>query len=136
MKRVALWALTALLAALSAAAAQDTPTSRRVAVTIDDGPVVGEMRDLGNFQRIARGLLSSLEAERVPATIFINERQLNVHGQRDGRAAVLTQWLDAGYELGNHAYSHQSLNRASMREFQDDVVRGDVIMRPLVEERG
>lgn len=120
-----------LLAALSIAAAQ-----RRVAITIDDGPVVGEMRDLANFQRIARGLLSSLEAEKVPATIFINERQLNVPGQRDGRSAVLSQWLDAGYDLGNHTYSHPSLNRVTLREFQDDVVRGDVIMRPLVEAHG
>jgi peptidoglycan/xylan/chitin deacetylase (PgdA/CDA1 family) len=94
------------------------------------------MRDLGNFQRISRGLLSSLEAEKVPAAIFINERQLNVPGQRDGRAAVLAQWLDAGYDLGNHTYSHLSLNRVSPREFQDDVVRGDVIMRRLLEERG
>src|SRR5512132_176318 len=131
MKRVALWALTALLAALSAAAAQDTPTSRKVAITIDDGPVVGELKDLGNFQRIARGLLSSLEAEKVPATIFINERQLNVQGQRDGRAAVLAQWLDAGYDLGNHTYSHSSLNRVPVWQFADDLVRGEVIMRSL-----
>jgi len=126
---------TCVFAAL-AALSTDAAHPRRVAVTIDDGPVVGEMRDLGNFERIARGLLSSLEAEKVPATIFINERQLNVPGQRDGRAAVLTQWLDAGYDLGNHTYSHKSLNRVSLREFQDDVVRGDVIMRPLVEGRG
>jgi peptidoglycan/xylan/chitin deacetylase (PgdA/CDA1 family) len=119
----------------SCAAGQETPR-RKVAITIDDGPVVGEMRDLGNFQRIARGLLSSLEAEKAPATIFINERQLNVPGQRDGRAAVLTQWLDAGYDLGNHTYSHPSLNRVTLREFQDDVVRGDVVMRPMLEQRG
>jgi peptidoglycan/xylan/chitin deacetylase (PgdA/CDA1 family) len=129
--------LVATAVAITGAAAQDTaPRQRKVAVTIDDGPVVGEARDLGNFQRISRGLLSSLEAEKVPATIFINERQLNVPGQRDGRAAVLSQWLDAGYDLGNHTYSHPSLNRVSLREFQDDVVRGDVVMRPLVEAHG
>jgi len=115
--------------------AQTPQRQRSVAITIDDGPAVNEMRDLGAFQRIARGLLSSLEAEKVPATIFINERQLNVQGQRDGRAAVIAQWLDAGYDLGNHAYSHASANRVSLREFQDDIVRGDVIMRPLMAER-
>src|SRR5256885_14224211 len=94
------------------------------------------MRDRGNFQGIARGLLSSLEAEKVPATIFINERQLNVQGQRDGRAAVLVQWLDGGYDLANHTYSHSSLNRVSLRDFEDDLIRGEVIMRSLLQERG
>jgi peptidoglycan/xylan/chitin deacetylase (PgdA/CDA1 family) len=107
-----------------------------VAITIDDGPVVGEMRDLASFQRITTGLIDSLKSENVPATIFVNERQLNVHGQRDGRAAALVQWLDAGFELGNHTYSHPSVNTVPLWQFQDDVVRGDVIMRPLIEQRG
>src|SRR5881227_3731574 len=81
---------------------------RSVAITIDDGPAVNEGKDLGNFQRIARWLLSALEIEKVPATIFINERQPNVQGQRDGRAAVLTQCLDAGFDRGNHTDSHPS----------------------------
>jgi peptidoglycan/xylan/chitin deacetylase (PgdA/CDA1 family) len=135
MNKLACIALVVCVA-LSRVTAQDAPAARKVAITIDDGPVVGEIRDLGNFQRISRGLLSSVEAEKVPATIFLNERQLNVHGQRDGRAAVVQQWLDAGYDLGNHTYSHPSLNRVTLREFQDDVVRGDVIMRSLLQERG
>jgi peptidoglycan/xylan/chitin deacetylase (PgdA/CDA1 family) len=118
------------------ALAQTAPHARSVAITIDDGPAVNEMKDLGNFTRIARGLLSSLEAEKAPATIFINERQINVAGQRDGRAAVLAMWLDAGYDLANHTYSHPSANKVSVRDFEDDIVRGDVIMRPLMEERG
>lgn len=119
-----------------AALAQTPEHPRSVAITIDDGPAVNELKDLGNFQRIARGLLSSLEAEKVPATIFINERQLNVQGQRDGRAAVLAMWLDAGYDLGNHTYSHPSLNKIPLREFEDDLIRGEVVMRSLLEERG
>src|ERR1043165_4174180 len=111
-------------------------TSRHVAITIDDGPVVGEMRDLANFRRISAGLIGSLKAEQIPATIFINERQLNVQGQRDGRAAVLVDWLDAGFDLANHTYSHLSLNRVSLREFEDDLIRGEVIVRSLLQERG
>ncbi len=88
--------------------------ARRVAITVDDGPVVGEMGDLGRFQRISNGLIGSLTAEKVPATIFINERQLNVPGQRDARAAVLEQWLDAGFDLGNHTYSHPSLTNVPL----------------------
>src|SRR5262252_10457805 len=129
-------AIFATLALLSRGVAQTPAHPRSVAITIDDGPAVNELKDLGSFQRIARGLLSSLEAEKIPATIFINERQINVPGQRDGRAAVLAMWLDAGYDLANHTYSHPSANKVSVREFEDDLVRGDVIMRPLMEERG
>ena len=39
---------------------------RRVAITIDDGPVVGEPSDLGNFQRVTNGLIGSFQAEKVP----------------------------------------------------------------------
>src|SRR5688572_33349392 len=126
----------ALSVGISLALLQAPPPNRRVAITIDDGPVVGEMTDLTRFQRISAGLIASLSAEKVPATIFINERQLNVPGQRDARAAVLDQWLDAGFDLANHTYSHPSLNKVPLWQYEDDVVRGDVIMRPLVERRG
>lgn len=125
-------ALTIALAALHAQA----PAGRRVAITIDDGPVVNEMSDLGNFQRITNGLIGSFQAEKVPVTIFINERQLNVPGQRDARAAVVEQWLNAGFEVGNHSYSHQSASKVPVEQFQDDVVKGEVITRALLEQRG
>jgi peptidoglycan/xylan/chitin deacetylase (PgdA/CDA1 family) len=109
---------------------------RRVAITIDDGPVVNEMKNLANFQRISAALLASVQAEKIPATIFINERQLNVPGQREERAAVLEKWLDAGFDLGNHTYSHQSANKIAAWQFGDEIIRGEVIMRPLTEARG
>jgi peptidoglycan/xylan/chitin deacetylase (PgdA/CDA1 family) len=107
-----------------------------VVVTIDDGPVVNELTDLGNFQRVSSALVNALISEKVPATILINERQLNADGQRDGRAAVLSQWLDAGYDLGNHTYSHPSLNKIPLAEFEDNIIKGEVIMRPLIEAHG
>jgi hypothetical protein len=73
-----------LIAAFAGSVVAQAQT-RSVAITIDDGPAVNELTDLERFQRIARGLRSALEAEKAPATIFINERQLNVQGQRDGR---------------------------------------------------
>jgi peptidoglycan/xylan/chitin deacetylase (PgdA/CDA1 family) len=126
-----------LLAALCFQLVQTAPSpTRRVAITIDDGPVVNEMQDLANFERVSMGLIGALQAEQVPATIFINERQLNVQGQRDARVAVLDRWLDAGFELGNHTYSHPSLNNVPLWQFADDVVKGEVITRALVEQRG
>lgn len=134
MLRIVL-ALVALLGVVSASAQAPQPV-RRVAITIDDGPVVNEMTDLGAFQRVTNGLIGSFQVERVPVTMFVNESQLNVPGQRDARAATLDQWLDAGFELGNHAYSHQSANRVSYEQFVDDVIKGEVITRGVLERRG
>ena len=135
MTRIGLSIITALTLALAGVNAQ-TPASRHVAITIDDGPVVNEMTDLGNFQRITNGLIGSFQIEKVPVTIFVNERQLNVPGQRDARAAVVEQWLDAGFDVGNHAYSHKSASNVPVDQFQDDVVKGEVITRALLEQRG
>ena len=128
--------IAAALALAASALDAQTAASRRVAITIDDGPVVNEMTDLGNFQRITNGLVGSFQVEKVPVTIFINERQLNVPGQRDARAAVVEQWLNAGFEVGNHTYSHQSASKVPVDQFQDDVVKGEVITRAILEQRG
>lgn len=79
-------ALTLGLVALDA----QSPAARRVAITIDDGPVVNEMTDLGNFQRITNGLVGSFQVEKVPVTIFINERQLEFLEKRKYRVAHVT----------------------------------------------
>jgi peptidoglycan/xylan/chitin deacetylase (PgdA/CDA1 family) len=128
--------IIAALALAPVALETQTPDARRVAITIDDCPVVNEMTDLGNFQRITNGLVGSFQVEKVPVTTFINERQLNVLGQRDARAAVLDQWLNAGFELGNHTYSHKSASNVPVDQFQDDIVKGEVITRAILEQRG
>jgi len=122
--------------AASLAAAAPAAPSRRVAITLDDGPVVGENRDLAKFRSVTAGLIGALETEKVPATICINERQLHVPGERDARIAVLSQWLEAGFELGNHTYSHPDLNRTALWQYQDDITQGEVAMRALLQERG
>lgn len=121
---------------LSATLLAQAPADRRIAITIDDGPVVGELKDLGRFHRVTNGLIGTLQAEKVPVTMFVNEAQLNMPGQRDARAAALDQWLDAGFELGNHTYSHQSANQVPFERFADDVIKGEVVTRPLLERRG
>src|SRR5262245_52690316 len=109
-----------LWAMLVSIAAAQSPAGRRVAITIDDGPAVGSGPQLADFQRITGGLIAQFKAQQVPVTMFVNERQLNVQGQRDGRVQVLVDWLDAGFDLANHSYSHPSANRTAARDFMDD----------------
>ena len=131
---------TAAVAALSlprvASAQSPGKPSRQVVVTIDDGPATGADRNLEAFLRISRGLRECFVAEKVPAIMFVNERQLHVDGQRDARVAVLHEWLEAGLDLGNHTYSHPNLQNVTPERFMDDIVKGEVVSRPLLEARG
>jgi peptidoglycan/xylan/chitin deacetylase (PgdA/CDA1 family) len=118
-----------------AAAPEPPPGTRKIVFTIDDLP--GRLRDrtLRNFQQVNRRLVAALVADKVPAIGFVNEKPLHVTGERDARVALLRTWLDAGLTLGNHTFSHRSLSRTPLAVYQDDVLRGEVITRQLLEER-
>lgn len=116
-------------------AAETAPKPRKIAVTIDDGPATGTGRELEPFVRISDALRETFVAEKVPAIMFVNERQLNVDGQRDARVAVLQRWLEAGLDLGNHGYAHLNFENVGLARFQDDIVKGEVVSRALLEER-
>lgn len=109
---------------------------RRVALTIDDGPASGANEDFDAFRAISSKLRNVFVEQRVPAIMFINERQLHIEGQRDARIDIVKQWLDAGLELGNHTYSHRRLTRVELHEYFDDIVRGEVVSRDLLEKKG
>jgi peptidoglycan/xylan/chitin deacetylase (PgdA/CDA1 family) len=133
--------LVILAAGCSVIPAQSPRTSRpvrAVAVTIDDLPLVGgpslaNTQDLWTF---TTRLLASVEAHKVPAIGFVNESKVDRGNQKDARAAILRMWLDAGFELGNHTYSHHSLYNTPLDQFEADVLRGEAITRKLLVERG
>jgi peptidoglycan/xylan/chitin deacetylase (PgdA/CDA1 family) len=124
------------LSGLRLISAPNQAKGRKVVVTIDDGPATGSARDLDSFLRISHALRDSFAAEKVPAIMFVNERQLNVDGQRDARVDVLHKWLDAGLDVGNHTYSHPNLGNTTPVRFMDDIIKGEVISRALIEARG
>jgi peptidoglycan/xylan/chitin deacetylase (PgdA/CDA1 family) len=108
-------------------------SKRTVAVTIDDLPVVSTRRDIQNRVEITRKLLGHIRKAKIPAIGFVNENKLYDAGQRDEKQiALLKMWLDAGLELGNHTYSHRSLNTISLAEYQADLLKGESITRELL----
>jgi len=55
-------------------------------------------------------------------------------GEVDERIKALRMWLDYGFELGNHTFSHSSLNRIGLQAWEDDVVQGESVTRMLLAE--
>ena len=109
-----------------------------VAVTFDDLPATGgERRVDAEILAINQAIVGTLGKRGIPAVGFVNEVGLEAEGQIDpARVAALSLWLDAGLELGNHTYSHPSLNRVARDVWFDDVLKGERVTRPLVAARG
>ena len=79
-------------------------------------------------------LLAALQKEKAPAVGFVNERKLYKLGEVDERIKALNQWLDAGFELGNHTFGHTSLNNVTLQAWEEDVIRGETVTRILLAQ--
>ena len=110
-------------------------TVRTVAVTIDDLPTV-RGRTLARKQQITNDLIAALQAHVIPAVGFVNEQKLGEPAPNPADVALLERWLEAGLELGNHAYSHPSLYDTPLDAFQQDVLRGEVVTKRLMAAHG
>jgi peptidoglycan/xylan/chitin deacetylase (PgdA/CDA1 family) len=109
--------------------------SENVALTFDDLPIYGPRGTIANAQAMTRRLTRGLVRHHLPAIGFVNEIQLE-SPEREQRIALLTDWLDAGLDLGNHSYSHLSLNRTPVDAYIVDVARGEAVTSGLLAEHG
>jgi peptidoglycan/xylan/chitin deacetylase (PgdA/CDA1 family) len=111
--------------------------SRAMALTFDDLPYVPAAQPdaLAAAQRVTTALLRMLASHSAPAVAFVNEGKLAIVGEVEARTALIKQWVDSGVVLGNHTYSHADLNTLSVEEFQNEIVKGDVVSRRLMQPR-
>jgi Polysaccharide deacetylase len=73
----------------------------------------------------------------VPAIGFVNEGKLFRNDTLVfERINLLKQWLNAGFDLGNHTYSHKSLNQIPAKDYIEDIVKGEKTIRGLIENSG
>lgn len=111
------------------------PPARRIVITIDDLPAASAGSMTGSeIKEMTAKLLATLHDQGVPAVGFVNERKLYKFGEVDDRIAALKMWGDLGFELGNHTFAHTSMNRVSLQEWEEEVVRGETVTRLLMAE--
>ncbi|HEX8211574.1 MAG TPA: polysaccharide deacetylase family protein [Longimicrobium sp.] len=116
----------AVMCVVHALASGSSAQARSVAVTFDDLPA--------SAADITPRLLASIRGQGVPATGFVNEA--NLRADPRARTAQLRMWVDAGFELGNHTYSHPSAHRTPLPRYLDEIARGDSVTRLLMAVRG
>jgi peptidoglycan/xylan/chitin deacetylase (PgdA/CDA1 family) len=123
--------LTAQTPAVQAPAKPD----RQVAITIDDLPAgAANTMSAAAITEMTTKLLTTLRDQKVPAVGFVNEKKLYQSAQVDERIGALRMWLDYGFELGNHTYSHMSLNKGGLKAWEDDVIQGENVTRLLLTQ--
>ena len=110
-----------------------------VCISIDDLPVM----DYGAYdtvvqQRIMDNLIIALKKNKVPAIGFVNEDKMyNYLGKpMSFQINLLEKWLNNGMMLGNHTYSHLDYHAVSYATYTDDVVKGEILSKPILQKRG
>ncbi|HJW99267.1 MAG TPA: polysaccharide deacetylase family protein [Terriglobales bacterium] len=127
--------LLVIMVALSSSG-QSTKADRQVAVTIDDLPAgMADRLPASDIAALTTKLLTTLRDQKIPVVGFVNEKKLYKPGEVDQRIHALQMWLDYGFELGNHTFSHMSLNQVELRDWEDDVVQGESVTRMLLAQR-
>ena len=109
---------------------------RQVAITIDDLPAgMADRMPAADITAMTAKLLGTLRDQKIPVVGFVNEKKLYKTGEVDERIKALQMWLDYGFELGNHTFSHASLNQVGLKAWEDDVIQGESVIRILLAPR-
>lgn len=115
--------------------AADKP-DRQVSITIDDLPAASApMMSAAAITEMTTKLLTTIRDQKIPVVGFVNEKKLYKLGEIDQRINALKLWLDFGFELGNHTYSHASLNKTPLPAWEEEVIRGETVTSMLLAER-
>jgi peptidoglycan/xylan/chitin deacetylase (PgdA/CDA1 family) len=119
-------ALALLLVGVGCAVPRAAPVAGgfEVAVTVDDLPAQGPLPEGETRIALARRMLEVLTRHRLPRVYgFVN-------GSRENED-VLRAWLDAGYPLGNHGWSHLNLNQTEVPAYLADLDRNQALLARL-----
>ncbi len=110
---------------------------RFIAVTIDDLPVVAKNSDLKTRQEITKKLLKHIKRAKIPAIGFVNEIKLYKDETRnEAEIDLLREWTKADLELGNHTFSHLSLNTNPLEKYEAEILKGEIITKELLKTKG
>ena len=110
-------------------------SAKQIAITFDDLPVnrsvsPKEMSDINNK------ILEVLDKHRIRVIGFVNENKLFESADSSERISILKRWIDKGNILGNHTYSHISLNHTPLPEYINDVIHGEKVSTQLMANAG
>jgi peptidoglycan-N-acetylglucosamine deacetylase len=106
----------------------------RLAITVDDLPGGGpEVLGYSHVQMV-KEIIATLQAHRVPhAAGFIVGEMIETHPER---FEALDAWVQAGFLVGNHTYSHERIAEIGLQRFMEDIVKNRAVVDPLEKRLG
>ena len=119
-----LWAVPVLAIFLAFGA---TGNAQQIAFTWDDLPAHSALPPGETRVEIGRKLIQAMKDEHLPPVYgFVNGVQLE---REPASAPMLKDWRDAGFQLGNHGWSHMNLNTSSAAEWEQDVLSNEPVLQ-------
>lgn len=103
-----------------------------IAITFDDLPVNRKV-SISELDKITIKILNGLQKQNISVIGFVNESKL-YHDEFNDRVRILKKWVDANHLLGNHTYSHKSLHRVSIDDYQNGILMGEKITTELMKD--
>ena len=104
---------------------------REIAITIDDLPFVGANNKNASSIKRSNGrihsIIKTLVDHKIPAIGFIIGGSIAKE-----QLPLLEQFRAEGFLLGNHTYSHKSLNSTSAENYIEDVDKADKKLTPFM----
>jgi peptidoglycan/xylan/chitin deacetylase (PgdA/CDA1 family) len=95
--------------------------AERLLLTIDDLPLVSaDFFTREEQARQFRAILQAIESHGARGVFFANGERI-----RPSHEPLLDELVQRGHLVGNHTYSHPSLNDVSVEEYQADILRND-----------
>jgi peptidoglycan-N-acetylglucosamine deacetylase len=104
-----------------------------VAVTVDDLPSHGDLPSTMKRSDVAKSMIATFKAKGVPGVYgFVNAKWI---GDDQDKADVLKIWVDSGFPLGNHTFSHPDLNSIRVEEFESEITANEGTLQGLMGSR-
>ncbi len=104
-----------------------------VALTYDDLPAAGGLRDEETRVDIATRLTNELKANHIKGVYgFVNAVDLDDDPDTHGALKV---WIDAGMELGNHTWSHPALSAVTADEYIHEIAMDEPALEQYAGKR-
>lgn len=94
------------------------PQEREIALTIDDLPL---------DQKFFTNIVQTLVEHKAPAIGFVIAQRLNPDSMQN-----MNEFLNAGFLIGSHSYSHLNLKKTTPELYIADLERADKILTPLM----
>lgn len=116
-----------LIAVLLMGGAWRPAAAQQIAFTWDDLPAHSALPRGETRVEIGRRLIVAMKAEHLPPVYgFVN----GVATEREPASApMLKEWREAGFQLGNHTWSHMNLNTSTAAAWEEDLLKNEPVLR-------